>query len=108
MALIRRWTPEQQAEWDAWVAGRPPIVRAMAARVAPNRLYRLRTTGQRVFPVAYSENGTLRVYVSGGYNCVAFERHVFGIDPEDLTECDLPGPDEILGSLNLLGGEVDE
>lgn len=36
--------------------------------------------------------------VSGAFNRVIFDRRVFGIPPEDLTECDLPGADEVLGT----------
>ena len=39
--------------------------------------------------------------VTGEFNIVAFERSVFGVDPKDLEECDLPGPDDHVGSLDL-------
>jgi hypothetical protein len=42
-----------------------------------------------------------KVDVTGEYNLVAFERRVFGIKPEDLEECDLPGLHEPLGSANM-------
>jgi hypothetical protein len=32
---------------------------------------------------------------------VPFERNVFGIDPNDIEECDLPGPNERLGDLGF-------
>jgi hypothetical protein len=66
----------------------------------------MRSTGQRVFPVSYSEDGTVRVIVSGKYNLVSFEREVFGVEIDDLEECDLPGPDEPLGAI-LTADEVE-
>lgn len=38
------------------------------------------------------------VRVLGKWNKVMFERNVFGIKPEELTECDLPPKDEVVGS----------
>ena len=49
---------------------------------------------------SYHENGTVTVTVNGQYNAVAFARNVFGIDPESLTECDLPGDQEVLGEVH--------
>lgn len=95
-------TPEQIQGWDAWVSERPDNVRKIACQFDPWTLYRLKTTGQRVTIGAFDEEGggkvSVRVNVSGEFNFVTFERSVFGIDPSDLEECDLPGPDEPLGS----------
>ncbi|KKL82972.1 hypothetical protein LCGC14_1979450 [marine sediment metagenome] len=96
MALIIEWTPEQWAQWEAWVASRPEDVAKLARDYPPNRLYRL-DGNQRVVIIAYSESATLRVAVTGQYNYVVMEREVFGIKPEQLQECELPGPDETLG-----------
>lgn len=97
-------TPEQEAGYRAWVAERPPLVRAVAERFDPWTLYRLTTTGHRVFMVGFSEPDddgpvTMVVAVSGLFNAVVMERTVYGIRPEDLVECDLPGPEEPVGSL---------
>jgi hypothetical protein len=77
----------------------------VAERFWPNRLYRLKRGGHRVTIVSFDEeeNGaiSLKVRVSGEFNAVIFERTVFGIKPEDLEECDLPEPGEILGSLDM-------
>jgi hypothetical protein len=35
------FTPEQEADWLAWVAARPPHVRKVAERFRPTTLYRL-------------------------------------------------------------------
>ena len=95
-------TPEQAQGWESWVAERPDNVREVARRFDPWTLYRLKSSGHRVTVGAFDEEEdgrvTLRVNVSGEFNFVTFERSVFGIDPNDLEECDLPGPDEPLGS----------
>jgi hypothetical protein len=94
MAGIYDPTPEQRAAWDDWVASRPACVRRVAERFDPWSLYRLRTTGHRVTIYAFDEGEdgrvTLKVDVTSKFNRVAFERRVFGIDPDDLEPCELP------------------
>lgn len=106
-------TPEQEDLWRRWTADRPPVIREVIERckLDPWTLYRLKTTGQRVFVVGLSEpelttnqevkKVTCRVGVSGEFNLVTFERQVFGVDPDDLEECDLPRPDDQVGTLDL-------
>lgn len=101
MARLPGWTEENDRANDEWLEGRPQAIRDLAAQLPPGRLYRLKTTDHRVFLLSYSEDGTVTVAVTGQFNCVAFERKVFGIRPEELEECDLPGPDEPLGTLEL-------
>lgn len=133
-------TPEQEKLWQEWLnePGREAI-RKVASRFEPWTLYKLKTTGQRVYILSFSDpsrhrcdwcNGTggpvppsgdpcnncggsgkvvkvtCRVGVSGEFNLVTFERDVFGIDPKDLEECDLPGPDELLGTMELPVDEI--
>lgn len=74
------------------------MVRDLCERFPPNRLFLLKSTGQRVTIVSYFENGTLKVDVSASFNQVLFEREVFGISPDDLEECDLPGMDVPTGA----------
>lgn len=104
-------TPEQVELHQEWLSNLPPHTRAVAERFEPWSLYRLKTTGMRVIPVSFEEEEdrsiTLTVFVGGTYNHVAFERSVFGIKPDELEPCELPPPDEILGSLLSLG-EVEE
>lgn len=85
--------------WKEWVAGRPPGVQALCERLPPDRLYRMKSTGNRVTLHSYAEDGTVTVNISADFNAVIFERQVFGINPDDLEECDLPRPDEPLGAL---------
>lgn len=103
-------TPEQIEGYKAWVAERPEAVRKHAERLDPWTLYRLKSTGQRVHLVGFDEmqggKVTCRVGVSGKFNMVTFERDVFGIDPDDLEECDLPEPEEQVGTLDLPIEEV--
>ncbi len=90
-------------EWNKWVAERSPAVREVANRFEPWTLYRLRSTGHRVHVIGFDENKddtvTLKVVVSGRFNFVVFDRIVFGIDPDDAEECDLPLPGEELGTI---------
>jgi hypothetical protein len=104
---MARWyepTPDNIAAWNAWVTERPERVRQVAERFTPWTLYRMKSTGQRVVLCSFGESTddtpvTLTVSVTGKFNAVAFERNVFGIPPEDLEECDLPAPGELLGCL---------
>lgn len=104
---VKQPTPEEEQGWKDWLAepGREAI-REVASRFDPWTLYRLKTTGQRVFIMSFSEPGEdgkvrCRVGVSGEYNLLTFERAVFGIDTDDLEECDPPNADELVGSLDL-------
>jgi hypothetical protein len=92
-----------------WLAERPQIIKDMVARLPPDHLYRFKPNGHRVLIVAYSEDDTLRVLVSGKYNLVVFDRAVFGVKSSDLEECELPSPDEPTGTLlgEMCGG-IDE
>jgi len=93
---------------DAWLQDRPQIIKDIAGKVPPGRLYLLKSSGHRVFPYSYSEDGTLTVVVSGQFNSVVFERRVFGIDPEDLEECDLPDESEMLGAMLTEDAEIEQ
>lgn len=105
MALIAE---VDQEALDEWLSTRPEIIRTLVARVPPFRLYLLKSSNHRVYPYAYGEDGTLTVIVSGEYNAVIFDRQVFGIDPDDLEECDLPPDDEPLGTILTEDEEVED
>lgn len=111
MAEIWAMSPEEERSWRAWVDERPPNIRAWAERFPPNRLFRMKETGQRVTVYSFYEDteqdGAVRlmVIVSDKFNFVMFPTQVFGIDPEDLEECDLPGDDEAVGA--VLENEAD-
>ena len=85
--------------WREWLSTRPEVIRKLGERVLPNRLYRLTKTGQRVTIEGYREDGTLTVGVRGQFNRIPFEQEVFGVNPDDLIECDLPGPHERVGAI---------
>jgi hypothetical protein len=91
MAEFYQFTEEQKAGLAAWLAERPPQVRALAERFPPNQLFRLKTTGQIVSTLAFAEDGTLRVLLDQKYNPAAiWSREVFGINPDDLEPCEVP------------------
>jgi hypothetical protein len=98
-AKIYERTDEQKREWGEWVATRPPVVQDLCNRFSPDRLYIKKSTGQRVTLHSFSEEGTLTVDVLGSYNQVIFEMRVFGVHPDDLEECELPGPHYKVGVL---------
>lgn len=103
MANICEVTPEMESEWLEWANTRPSEVREVALRFRPWILYQMIPTGQRVYIVSLAEmeddSVTLSVMVSGDFNQVMFERKVFGVNPDDLEECDLPGLDEKVGAV---------
>lgn len=102
MAKVVTLSPEDQAKYDAWFAEQPPAMQDLLCRLDPTRLYRMKSSGHRrfIFSMYETPDGIrLTVVVSGQFNRVTFDRRVFGIEPDDLVECDLPGPDEALGAM---------
>lgn len=87
------------AAYKAWCETRPPVVRAIAERLPPWYLYRMKSTGQIVTMAAVAEDGTVRVDVTGQFNEVLFDRSVFGIDPHDLERVDLSAVHEHVGAM---------
>jgi hypothetical protein len=108
MATFFELNDREQEIWAKWLEERPPQIRAMAKKYPPNVLFRMKSSGHRVYMVSYEEDGTVTVAVTGKFNFVVQERNVFGIDPDDLEECDLPEPDEKLGSMNIPFGVLKE
>jgi hypothetical protein len=98
MAEIIKLSPEQRASYEAWIAARPPEIQAMIRSHPPIKLYRLATTGQRVTIDSYAEDGTVTVILNGRYNVVVMDRRIFNIPLSELTECELPAPDESTGT----------
>ena len=99
---MARWTEpteKQEASWRKWVAKRPKKIRAIAERLPPWELFRMKSTGQRVVLYSIFEDGTISVLITGKFNLALHDAKVFGIDPDDLEPCDLPAPDEALGAM---------
>jgi hypothetical protein len=89
MAKLGELTPQQEAGWRAWVEERPECIRAIARRLRPDTLYRLKTTGQRGIIYSFSEDGTVTMNFPGEFNPMQFSgRQVFGLNPDDIEECD--------------------
>jgi hypothetical protein len=104
---MARWTTptdEQLQAYTDWADQRSEPVKAIAKKFDPWTLYRLCNPedpddpGHRVTVHGYSEDGTLIVNVTGEFNLIGFGRRVFGVSPDDLTECDLPAADEPVGT----------
>ena len=96
-----------EAAFAKWLKGRPKVIREMAKRCPLNLLYRLKSTGQRATLYSYSENRTVTVNITGEYNAMMFDRRVFGIDIDDLEECDFPASDEPVGTLLTEQADID-
>lgn len=83
---------EQLAEWEEWLAGRPPAVAEVAREKPPWRLYRLTTTGQRGPITSYGETEDGRCLVTMEFgpplNVSPVTLGVFDIDPETVEETD--------------------
>lgn len=81
-------------EYEKWLAILPINEREVISKYPPWKLYRLKSTDQRVIiiSVGTTDEGEVkfRVSITGQYNTILFDREVFGIDPKDLEECDLP------------------
>lgn len=93
--LIFEPTQEQRDGYAAWVAERPPDVRAVAERFFPWHLYLMKSTGHRVFIASFDEMEggavTVRVAIRAEFNeFLTFERDVFGVQPDDLIPCAVP------------------
>lgn len=108
MATIFEMNEQQAQEWKTWLASRPTVVKELAERFPINKLFRLKSSGHRVTLRSYSEDGTMSVNATGEYNRILFSRVVFGISPENLEECDLPGPDEDLGDTAAEAGYTED
>ena len=97
-------TDEMLEEWEEWLKSRPPQIAEVARCYPPWELFRM-GSGHRCTVHSYGEleDGTvsLTVSVTGEYNFVAFDRNVFGIDPDELAPCSLPATNEVLGTAML-------
>tara|TARA_R110000868_G_scaffold68383_5_gene202062 strand:- start:191 stop:520 length:330 start_codon:yes stop_codon:yes gene_type:complete len=79
-------TPEQEKEWNEWLADRPDSVKAVGALVNPYTLYiNNKRRDQRVSLVSIYENGTVKICVLRQFNLSpSIDFEVFGVDPHDL------------------------
>lgn len=90
---VLQWTEAQVAQWEAWVASRPPAVQARCRSHPPNQLYHLKNSLQIVPIYSYEEQqdgscDTCAILVLHEHNphlYLAFERKVFGVSFDDLT-----------------------
>jgi hypothetical protein len=84
-------TPEQEIEFQEWLNSRPDSVKETVRQRPPGHYYKLGEN--RCIIYSYSENGTVTVAITQELNperLVIFNRQVFGVNPNDLTECDAP------------------
>ena len=77
--------------WDQWVLERPKQIQTMCQQYPPDKLYQMKSTGRYVLLHSYNEDNTVDVLVLRNYNPdILFERHVCGINPNDLQEINSP------------------
>ena len=96
-----------EKDWAQWLAKLPADVRAIAESKPHNRLYRMKSTGQRVTIHSYSDGGTVCVDITGKYNLIQFSRRVCGIPATELEECGVPGEAEPVGEVLTIQDAVD-
>ncbi|MCH7678605.1 ribonuclease H-like domain-containing protein, partial [candidate division KSB1 bacterium] len=85
-----------------WVCDRPQVIQDLCKKYPLDKLYRLKTTGQKVMIASYFENGTVRVDISGEYNLIDFDYQVlkpyFQFDLSKVPTLDLlKSVEKILG-----------
>jgi len=107
MAKIFEMTKEEKVEYQTWVESMPDDIQKMIRKYPPDRLYALKPSLQRVTIASYVEDGSVTVTVSGKFNLIAFDRNVFGVNPKDLIECDLPKENEALGTILTDQDDID-
>ena len=100
-------TKAQEEGFRKWVRRLPKKARKIAERFNPWTLYRLKDTGHKVVISGFNDDGTVSAIVSAEFNLVLHQRHVFGIPPDKLEECDLPAADEPVGAA-LTQAQVEE
>jgi hypothetical protein len=79
--------------FDEWFNTRPPLVQEVIRKCPPDTVFRSKKTTKLCYVVSYGEDGTVRVFVPREWNPHLFaivDIEVFGIDPNDLEEADLP------------------
>lgn len=99
---------EKLETWRRLLESMSPECRALAKRYPVNKLYRIKSTGMRGYPIAYSEDLTISLNVTGEYNRVTFSHIVFGLTEEHIEECELPLPGEDLGDTAQEAGYTEE
>ena len=96
MARYREPSETEEQMWKGWVASRPPDVEAIASRFEPFSVYRMKSTGQVVVPIGFTEPHegpvTLLVQLAGEFNPQPGERPIENVDPDDLEPCEIPDP----------------
>lgn len=94
--------------YNDWLATLPEDAQVIGRRLKPDVLYRLKNSGHRVTLFSLADDGTVTVDVTGQFNRVLFGRRVFGINPDDLEECDLPAPGEDVGDTAREAGYTED
>lgn len=87
-------TPQQEAEWQAWLAERPEKVREVAEAYPPWGDYFMPKTEQNAVIQHYDEHedGSVTLFIVVWRDWLPLPHGVFGVPPEDLVRRDLPSP----------------
>lgn len=106
MANYYEPTDDEKQEWSEWLSSRPVVIQQLGEQFQPWGLYKLKNTGQCVYPCAFNEDGSLTVVVSAEFNAVLEERQVFGVLPKNLEPCELPGKGAAVGYIVWRSGDI--
>lgn len=101
MANIIEWNEAEYQVWLEWVNSRPEVVKELALKFPPNKLYKMRNTRYRVAIYGYCENGTVIVHATTEFNLILISRCFHDVKTDDLEECDLPSPKEVTGAVKI-------
>lgn len=101
-------SPAEQEIFATWLASKEnnPAVYVTAHTHPPDRLYRIDGSDWRAGIIAYCDDGTVTVAVSGKYNLIPYEFVVEHVDPSTLFECELPGDDVQVGVIHGRVGDA--
>lgn len=104
MARVYEPTLSQVAAWVLQVRSMTAAARAVWERVDPWTLYRIKPNGFRVLIGEVSDDGAIKVNLSPDYNFLIGDAWISGVKVDELEECDLPAPDELVGREFMIGG----
>lgn len=100
MANIVEPTKEKILEISEWVKDRPQIIKDLCGKFSPFKLYYFSQNNCsaclnfKVTIHSYKEDGTLDVLVRRNFNIALEDSIITDVNPELLTECDLPTEEE--------------
>jgi hypothetical protein len=92
MAKWQLWNEKGEGEWTKHVAKHSHAAQKTARVIRHDTLYRLKTTGERVVPLSYMDDGSVCVRIESRFNpeVKVSDHEVKVTDLTMLEECELP------------------